>query len=233
MPILSTQFQYSWKQVFQSKLKYFYLITVIYLVVFQKINIHLLLYFQSRPEVIQIMDPILQIITPRPINVELNLFCYGTIIFLIIYFLNKPHKMLTILHALLLMWMLRWLTIYLLPLATPPHKVSLNDMIAYSHYTISRDLFFSGHTAALVIMLCAINNRWIFLISFSMTLVVVTLLLIGHQHYFLDIISAPFFAYTCYRFADWVDSLLALKLLKNTQAFAVSDPAVADKIGIS
>ena len=185
---------YTWKQVFQSNLKYLFVGTFIFLILFQQLNVHILVLLQHRLQSIVPYDPLLSFITPRPINLELNIFSYTTLLVLLLYFLTKPRMLLIVLHALLLMWMLRWLTMYLLPLATPPHKVPLHDVIAYSNYTISRDLFFSGHTATLVIMLCALKNRWLFIYAFIMTLVIIALLLIGHQHYLLDIVCAPFFA---------------------------------------
>ncbi len=202
------EYQITWKQVFGTNLKYFYLFTLICLVVFQHINIQMLLYFQHRRESIAMFDPILRMIPPHPMNTGLNIVCYGALGIVLIYFSNKPKQLFIVLHALLLMWMLRWATMYLLPLAAPPDKVPLDDVIAYSHHLISRDLFFSGHTATLLIMLFAVKNRWMFLFTLVMTLTIVVLLLIGHQHYFLDIVSAPFFAYCCYQLSNRINQLL-------------------------
>ncbi len=220
--------EYSWKQVFQSNLKYLFLGTLIFLFVFQQINLHILVFFQHRPESIIPYDPLLRFITPRPINFELNLFSYATLLLLLLYLLRQPRVLLIVLHALLMMWMLRWFTMYLLPLATPPHKVPLDDVIAYSHYTISRDLFFSGHTATLVIMLCAIKNRWVFIGAAMMTLVVIALLLIGHQHYLLDIICAPFFAVICYQASARLSQFLVPLLLHSKKEIPESE--IIDKI---
>ena len=228
---LQPEIQLTWKKILRSNLKYLYLVTIIYLIIFQQLNLHVLVYFQHRPETIVLYDPVLSMITPRPINLELNIFSYATLAILLIYLLAKPKRLLIVLHALLLMWMLRWLTMYLLPLATPPLKVPLHDVIAYSNYQISRDLFFSGHTATMVIMLCVIKNRGMLLFTFLMTLLIIALLLIGHQHYFLDIIAAPFFAYTCYRLSVRLNQFLIPLLARDKkQALAEKEP---DQIGIS
>lgn len=220
---------YTWKQVFQSNLKYLFVGTFIFLILFQQLNVHILVLFQHRLQSIVPYDPLLSFITPRPINLELNIFSYTTLLVLLLYFLTKPRMLLIVLHALLLMWMLRWLTMYLLPLATPPHKVPLHDVIAYSNYTISRDLFFSGHTATLVIMLCALKNRWLFIYAFIMTLVIIALLLIGHQHYLLDIICAPFFAIICYQVAVRFSQFMVPLLLSSKKE--VLAPEITDEVG--
>jgi len=189
----------------------------------------MLVFFEHRPESIIPYDPLMRLITPRPINFELNLFSYSTLFVLFIYFLKKPRVLLIVVHALLMMWMLRWVTMYLLPLAAPPYKVPLHDIIAYSHYSISRDLFFSGHTATLVILLCAIKNRWMFMYAFLMALVIIALLLIGHQHYLLDIISAPFFAVICYQVSVRLNKFLVSLLLKS-KAEILEQPDTSDQV---
>ena len=71
------EIQLTWKRIFRSNLKYLYGGTLVYLIVFQQINLHLLVYFQHRPESIALFDPILNMITLRPISFELNLFIRG------------------------------------------------------------------------------------------------------------------------------------------------------------
>lgn len=224
---LKSPVHYSWKQIFQSNLKYLFLSTIVFLIVFQQINLHMLVFFQHRSESIIPFHPLINFITPRPIGTELNIFFYLTLFISLLYFLAKPKMLLIVTHALLLMWMVRWLTMYLLPLATPPHKVPLHDIIAYAHYFISRDLFFSGHTAMLVIILCAIKNRWLFIYAFVMTIVIIALLLVGHQHYLLDIICAPFFAVICYQVSVKFSQFAVPLLLKNK---AVSGPEVTGEV---
>lgn len=220
---------YTWKQVFRSNLKYLFLGTLVFFVIFQHINLHMLVFFEHRLQSIIPYDPLMRLITPRPINFELNLFSYSTLFVLLIYFLKKPRILLVVVHALLMMWMLRWLTMYLLPLAAPPNKVPLHDVIAYSNYSISRDLFFSGHTATLVILLCAIKNRWVFIYAFVMTLVIISLLLIGHQHYLLDIISAPFFAVICYQVSVRLSRFVVPLLLKD-KSQVLEYPDASDEV---
>ncbi len=48
-----------------------------------------------------------------------------------------------------------------------------------------------------------------------MLLVVVTLLLVGHQHYFLDIAVAPFFGYTSFRVSVQINQKIISLSAKN------------------
>ena len=175
----------------------------------------MLLNLQDRATAIALFDPVLQLIPPYPVNLAINLSIYLTAAIFFIYLLTKPRLLLIAIHALILMWALRWLTIYLLPLATPPGKVPLLDIIAYAGHDVSRDLFFSGHTATLFIMLFVTRNRLLSLFFFLMLLVVVTLLLVGHQHYFLDIAVAPFFGYTSYRVSVQINQKIISLSAKN------------------
>lgn len=212
----------TWKHIFASNLKYCYLVTFIVLLVFWKFNIDMLLYLQHRTTSIALFDPVLQLIPAHPVNLALNLSIYITAAVFFIYLLTKPRLLLIAAHALILMWALRWATIYLLPLATPPGKVPLPDMIAYAGHDISRDLFFSGHTATLFIMLFVSKNRLLSWLLLLILLLVVALLLIGHQHYFLDIIAAPFFAYVCYRVSAQMNQQTLSFLSRNRREKAAS-----------
>ena len=206
----------SWKHVLRSNVKFLYLATILCLIIFWHFNLAMMLLFQHRSLSIPLLDPILHMIPPHAVSLELNLLSYTAAITALIYLAKKPRLLLIAIQALLMMWILRWLTIYLLPLATPPNKVPLPDLLAYSHYNISRDLFFSGHTATIVILLLLTKaNRFMSIFMGLLLLAIVSLLLIGHQHYFLDILCAPFFAYTCYRIATKINHYAIPALLKN------------------
>ncbi len=206
----------SWKEILTSRYKYLLIFTIVLLVILRQINLNLLISYQHRSLSIYLYDPVLHLIRPVDVGFWLFLSSYTAFGVAIIYFIRKPRQFTILLQALMLMWMMRWLTIYLLPLAVPPMKIPLHDPIAYFNHVISRDLFFSGHTASLVIMLCVSRQRWLRLFFIFFLALTVTLLLLGHQHYFLDIVAAPFFAYGCYRLAltfnDWITPLLTRNL---------------------
>jgi len=97
---------------------------------------------------------------------------------------------------------LRMLMIYLFPLEAPKGIIFLIDpfisLIAYPQDFV-KDLFFSGHTAGLTILILIEHNTLLRWIKIAAALVVAVLLLDQHVHYTLDVVAAPFFAYGGYR----------------------------------
>lgn len=94
--------------------------------------------------------------------------------------------------------LLRMLMISLIPLEAPRDLVHLSDPFSnffYGPNMITKDLFFSGHTATLFLVgLCLENKREKYIV-FAATAILALLLLIQHVHYTADVIAAPFFSY--------------------------------------
>jgi hypothetical protein len=92
----------------------------------------------------------------------------------------------------------RMLTISLVPLDAPAGLVELVDPLTnvfYGHTVVTKDLFYSGHTASLITMYFCLpkkSDRTLVLIA---TTIVGCLLLIQHVHYTVDVLAAPVFVY--------------------------------------
>jgi hypothetical protein len=90
---------------------------------------------------------------------------------------------------------MRFISIYFVALNPPQGLVGLHDPIAElfiygDTLPITKDLFFSGHTATMVFVcyyLRGIERR----IALVLTGILVCLLLIQHVHYTWDILAAP------------------------------------------
>lgn len=92
----------------------------------------------------------------------------------------------------------RMITIALVPLDAPQHLVHLSDpfsIIFYGSNVITKDLFFSGHTATLFLVGLCLEDKREKAIIFAATAVLGILLLIQHVHYTADVLAAPFFSY--------------------------------------
>lgn len=70
----------------------------------------------------------------------------------------------------------------------------------YGHEAITKDLFFSGHTATLVMIYLNLERKNDKRIALVATLIVMLLLMVQHIHYTVDILAAPVIVYCCYRF---------------------------------
>nr|WP_283769986.1 phosphatase PAP2-related protein [Mucilaginibacter sp. Bleaf8] len=92
----------------------------------------------------------------------------------------------------------RILTITLIPLAAPLGLVELVDPLTgvfYGHATITKDLFFSGHTATLVAMYFCLPKKGERIAAIIASVAVGILLLVQHVHYTIDVLAAPFFVF--------------------------------------
>jgi hypothetical protein len=120
---------------------------------------------------------------------------YFSVIYLLIRLLAKPHQFLWFAWAFNIETLMRFISIYFVALNPPQGLVGLHDPIAElfiygDTLPITKDLFFSGHTATMVFVcyyLRGMERR----IAFVLTGILVCLLLIQHVHYTWDILAAP------------------------------------------
>ncbi|WP_037351632.1 phosphatase PAP2-related protein [Sediminibacterium salmoneum] len=113
--------------------------------------------------------------------------------------LKSPVRLLQMLWAFNVLSLSRILSIYLVPLEPPADLIELIDPITNTIYGarfITKDLFFSGHTATLVTFALCMQKKLHKVIVFSGAIAVGILVLIQHVHYTIDVIAAfifPFF----------------------------------------
>ncbi|RSK50825.1 phosphatase PAP2-related protein [Hymenobacter rigui] len=112
--------------------------------------------------------------------------------------LPRPLRLLRALWAYLGLHLLRCLTLYLLPLEPPPGLVLLRDplvdqLIYAAPAPITKDLFFSGHTATLLLLALAVPVGWRRWGLLAGTVAIGTLVLVQHAHYTYDVLAAPLF----------------------------------------
>jgi hypothetical protein len=112
---------------------------------------------------------------------------------------KDPALMLLILWGFNILSISRIISIYLVPLEPPNNLIELIDPITNSFYGakfITKDLFFSGHTATLVCLALCLKTKRDQIIVFTGAVIVGILVLIQHVHYTIDVIAAfvfPFF----------------------------------------
>ena len=100
------------------------------------------------------------------------------------------------------------ITITLVPLEPPKNLHPIVDAMAnafYGPHFITRDLFFSGHTATVFLMGLCLKGRIDKLAAFIATSFVGILLLVQHVHYTIDVVVAPFLT--------WFIFLIAKKIV--------------------
>jgi hypothetical protein len=130
--------------------------------------------------------------------------------------IGNPNILLTFLFAIILELLARMVTITITGFLPPHNLIVLKDPMGsmlYQYRFISRDLFFSGHTAIVSLLYLCSLKKFDKYYTFLAVISVACLLLIQHVHYTIDVLFAPIFAYGCF----W----LSKKIIKSQNAYLV------------
>lgn len=129
-------------------------------------------------------------------------FVYGTIIlflFILGVCLHRPERFPFIFKSIGLFVLIRALFISLTHLGPFPTHAIIDPLSIINKFSFGADLFFSGHTGLPFLLALMFWEhtlyRYIFLFT-SFTFAIVVLL--GHLHYSIDVLSAFFITYTIY-----------------------------------
>ena len=156
-------------------------------------------------------DPLLNSFSPVDVTWLTFGLIYVALIIAVLTLSFHPEDLLLAVQSYAIIAALRLITIYFLPLNAPPTIIPLKDPFVEffgGGSTLLRDLFFSGHTSTMFLFYLTVRRKglkWIFLIC---TILVAVCVLIQHVHYTIDVVAAPFFAYTSYRIAYLFNSRL-------------------------
>ncbi len=149
-----------------------------------------------------LQDYFLNRIEPADVSHVIFSIIWGTVLLVVLLAIYDPIFFLKVLSAYTMLSLLRILLLYLVPLEAPLHLIALKDPLTnyfYGQTFITKDLFFSGHTATLCIFAFTIENQWLKTLFVLLTLVLAFLLLVQHVHYTIDVFAALPFAYlACY-----------------------------------
>lgn len=149
-------------------------------------------YIQQRHG-ITLYDPLLQLIPAHDVSFLLFACLYVPMLVWLTMLIAYPRSLLQVLMSIIALQTLRLITIWAIPLDPPQNCIILRDplvyILAYHHLPVTRDLFFSGHTATMMVFyLAAPKNKKHLLIIWMAA--VILLLLIQHAHYSIDILAA-------------------------------------------
>ena len=157
-------------------------------------------YFQwvQQREGIVLNDFILELIPAKNVSYLIFSIIYCTVIYLIIRLLATPKTFVWFAWAFNLETTFRFLTIYFVALNPPIGIVELLDPVAAlfiygENLPITKDLFFSGHTATMVFACYFLPLKKEKILAVLLSLILAVLLLIQHVHYAIDIVMAPLF----------------------------------------
>ncbi|PKL82891.1 MAG: hypothetical protein CVV24_07800 [Ignavibacteriae bacterium HGW-Ignavibacteriae-3] len=166
-----------------------------------------LAYNERRPG-FTINDPFLSSFNPVDLTWFTFVLIYLGLITALIFLTFHPARMLTALQSYTLIGALRIITIYFLPLNEPVHIIPLTDPFVEffgGGTTLLRDLFFSGHTSTMFLFFLTARSKKLKTLFLICTILIAFAVLVQHVHYTIDVIAAPFFAYTSYRISRLIN----------------------------
>ncbi len=194
MPTMKNRWRIAWSQrAFRNKTLFAFLCNIVVLAFYPPFFQHI-----ERRNGIELNDILLEHVHAVNISIPLFIIIWSMSLLTTVRGLQQPEICITFLFSYLIMNILRIITISLVPLNAPPGLIPLIDPLSNEFYGksfITKDLFFSGHTATqFVIFLCLLKKGDKILTAIT-TLTVAILVLLQHVHYTMDVIAALPFAY--------------------------------------
>jgi len=157
-------------------------------------------YIEQRNGVV-IRDMVLNFFLATDVSIPIFATLWSMTILMIVRSVQSPKIFVTVLYSFLFMELSRMITISLFPLNPPEHLIPLVDPLSNSFYGksfITKDLFYSGHTASMFLFFLCFRRKTDKLLSLLCSIAVGVLVLVQHVHYTIDVIAAPFFSTICY-----------------------------------
>ncbi len=156
-------------------------------------------------------DPVLNAIGPVDVTWLTFTVLYATLFISIVRASREPWTIVRGLHAYAILMMLRVMAMWCFTLEPPTDIIPLVDPITQSFYPggvpFLKDLFFSGHTASIALMVCISHGRVARRMASLATAAVGVLVLVQHVHWTVDVLAAPVFVWLA-----WKASALTLNL---------------------
>lgn len=178
------------------------LVTVLVILFFVVIiNPYFFSYIQQRNGVV-LNDWLLNFIPQYDVSVPIFCILWSVVLLAVCRAVQNPRFLIIAGWTCLLLYVSRIISISLVPLNLPKGLIYLHDPIAaifYGNQLITKDLFYSGHTATMFLIFLCLKDRYDKVYALFATVAIGILLLVQHAHYTIDIIAAPFFTYILYR----------------------------------
>ncbi|RYY84568.1 MAG: hypothetical protein EOO15_19060 [Chitinophagaceae bacterium] len=146
-------------------------------------------------------DPVLAWLQPHDVSISV-FSCIWSIAALGIWqAFRSPRFLLLFAWGFALLTAMRMISIYATAFDTPPGLVPLIDPLAnrfYGEHFVTKDLFFSGHTATIFLFGYCFPRGWRKMLAFAAGSAVGVLVLVQHVHYTIDVLAAPILTYLCF-----------------------------------
>jgi len=139
-----------------------------------------------------------------------NIFIYGPIVMwavLLVYCFNKPHKIPFILKSIAIFILIRSTFVSLTHIGPFPDRliIGLDGANWMRLFTFGGDLFFSAHTGLpFLLALIFWKEKALRIVFIATSVFFGIIVLMGHLHYSIDVLSAFFITYSIYCISKWM-----------------------------
>jgi hypothetical protein len=151
---------------------------------------------------VRFTDPVLSRFEPVDVTFLAFVILYAAVIAAIWFLLKEPRYLMVGLQSYVVLFTFRAIALYLVPLDHPQQMILFKDPFVEFFGvdgTLTKDLFFSGHTSLMFLLYLTARIRWLRRAFLFWTAVLAGCLLIQHVHYTFDVFMAPFAAYVGWR----------------------------------
>ena len=191
-----------WKDIFKDKKSIAdFFVTVLFVLLIILVFPVFLNFIELRDADLM-FDPFLDLFSPIDLTWITFGLIYFSVITAIISLMNKPASLFLALQSYGFMLLFRMLVMYLTPLEAPEKLIPLHDPFVQMFGTgdiLTKDLFFSGHTATMFVLFLVVKNKILKVIFLITTILVGLAVLVQHVHYTVDVVAAPVFAFVSYK----------------------------------
>lgn len=190
----------NWKEFLKEKRNRVELVITLFLLAIVLTSLaNFLNYVEARQGVL-LPDPLLNLFNPIDLTWLIFVLIYISLVVAITTLAQNPKLLLFAVQLYTLMVLVRIVAMFLLPLEPPATMIILNDPLVEffgTGQTLTKDLFFSGHTATLLILFLVSEKKIIKTVFLISTIAVAIAVLLQHVHYSIDVFAAVFFTYAC------------------------------------
>ncbi len=147
-------------------------------------------------------DVVLNVLPAKDVSLLIFSIIWLLSILLLVKAIQNPRLFVIFVTSFMLLTLSRIISIYFVALNPPIGLIELKDPLSnffYGNTFITKDLFFSGHTATMFLMYLCFDNKVLKIVSLMATLLVGFLVLLQHVHYTLDVLAAPFSVYVIFK----------------------------------
>lgn len=212
---LLLEWQENWRSEWQKlAFRYNLIFSLVILAGFLLLAAKFLIFIEAREGKI-IDDILLRYLPSYDLSGYIFFIIYSSLVLGISHVSQTPYRLIPAFYVYTAVLIFRMLSIYFIPLEAPPNIIVLRDPFV-EFFTgkgsiITKDLFFSGHTATICILYFFAKNKWLKIFFLCCIIAVAVMLLLQHVHYTMDVVAAPFIAFAGYR--------LVLKIYRKSRQF--------------